>query len=140
MQNQNSVSKKITFGFLLAGLYNLTGILVPTKCFTDQTLATIDPVVFSWLGQVGIILWGLAYLSVSIRYHQVPKLILVFFIEKWVYVAAWAYWLMNNGDALVNLWNENLFLGIFFAIYGAGDFLFALFFGYVFIKTRHQTQ
>ncbi|MDG2914654.1 hypothetical protein P7M47_01460 [Bisgaard Taxon 10/6] len=83
---------------------------------------------------MGIILWGLAYLSVSTRYHQVPKLILVFFIEKWVYVAAWAYWLMNNGDTLANLWSENLFLGIFFAIYGAGDFLFALFFGYVFIK------
>lgn len=56
---------KARFGFYLAGIYNLVGILGFTLFFTDATLATTDPVVFSWVGQWGIILWGLAYLSVS---------------------------------------------------------------------------
>lgn len=47
-----------TQGFILAGIYNLVGILGFTQFFTDRTLMENDPIVFSWLGQIAIILWG----------------------------------------------------------------------------------
>lgn len=120
---------KSSYIFILAGLYNLAGILVPTRFFTDQTIAQVDPVVFSWLGQVGIILWGLAYLSVSRHFFKVPQLVAVFAIEKAVYVVAWLTWLTNHQLA------EAGNLQGFFAIYGLGDLVFGLLFAILAIKT-----
>lgn len=123
---------KARFGFYLAGIYNLVGILGFTLFFTDDTLATTDPVVFSWVGQWGIILWGLAYLSVSHKFSQVPYLIGVFFFEKLLYAFAWFTWLTSHQDMVANL--SNVVMQVFFYSYGLGDFLFAIFFGYVFCK------
>ncbi|WGE89277.1 hypothetical protein NYR89_09935 [Actinobacillus arthritidis] len=83
MLNQRSATR----GFILAGIYNLVGILGFTQFFTNPTLMENDPVVFSWLGQIAIILWGLAYLSVSRSFWKVPYLVIVFFIEKMLYAA-----------------------------------------------------
>lgn len=120
---------KTSYVFILAGLYNLAGILVPNRFFTDQSMASIDPVVFSWLGQVGIILWGLAYLSVSRRFFKAPQLVAVFAIEKAVYVVAWLTWLTQH--QLSEAGN----LQAFFAIYGLGDLIFGILFALVAIKT-----
>lgn len=120
-------------GFYLAGVYNLIGILGFTQFFSDQRLAQLDPVVFSIIGQIGIILWGLAYLSVSHRYHLVPQLIAVFCVEKIVYAAAWAYWLFTQADKL-NDPTLPIHITTFFRTYGMGDFLFAIFFSVVAFK------
>lgn len=120
---------KSSYIFILAGLYNLAGILVPNRFFTDQTMASVDPVVFSWLGQVGIILWGLAYLSVSRRFFKLPQLVTVFAIEKSVYVVAWLTWLTHHQLSEAGV------LQSFFAIYGLGDLIFGLLFAIVAIKT-----
>lgn len=124
----------IRYGFYLAGIYNLVGILGFTQFFTNQTLAELDPVVFSIIGQIGIILWGLAYLSVSHSYLAVPKLIAVFCVEKIVYATAWLYWLLTQSDKLESLPPSQFYIDLFFRSYGIGDFLFALFFGYVTYK------
>ncbi|MCF0154200.1 MAG: hypothetical protein HUJ84_00355 [Veillonella sp.] len=123
---------KARFGFYLAGIYNLIGILGFTLFFTDNTLSVTDPVVFSWVGECGIILWGLAYLAVSRNFTQVPYLVGVFFIEKVLYAVAWFTWLLNNQETVANL--NNVVMQAFFSSYGFGDFCFAIFFGFVFFK------
>ncbi|OOH91232.1 hypothetical protein BMT54_02980 [Pasteurellaceae bacterium 15-036681] len=130
----------ISFVFLLAGLYNVVGILYPTKFFMDQTIATLDPAVFSWLGQISIILWGLAYLSVSFSFYKVPKLIFVFFIEKMVYVGAWAFWFFENQETLTQLKTNSPDLAFFFSYYGVGDLFFGLFFLYVVIRATREVK
>lgn len=126
--------RAITRGFLLAGAVNVFGMLVVSKLFTNSLLNTIDPAVFSWLGQVSIVLWGLAYWAVAHSYRNVPYLILVFFMEKMVYAAIWLLWLLQNGHSLKSIASESVMTAIFFGIYGAGDFAFGLFFALVALK------
>lgn len=128
----------ITKGFWLAGAFNVLGVLTFSKFFTNSLLASLDPVVCSWLGLVSIILWGLAYWSVAKTYHFVPHLLLVFVIEKLVYTVTWARWLAENGSTLPSLFSESPLTATFFAIYGAGDFAFGLFFLWVALKVFRQ--
>lgn len=133
MQNEKNVFWE-TKGFYVAGIYNLIGILGFTLFFTNPTMEEADPIVFSWLGQIAIILWGLAYLSVSKNFWNVPFLITTFSVEKMLYAYAWGKWLEDNQETLSTLWEEQPVYGLFFSTYGAGDFLFGLFFAYVAIK------
>ena len=128
----------ITKVFWLAGAFNVLGVLTFSKFFTNSRLAELDPVVCSWLGLVSIILWGLAYGSVAKTYYFVPQLLLVFFVEKMVYTATWAKWLAENGDTLPSLFSESPLTATFFAIYGAGDFAFGLFFLWVALKVQKR--
>lgn len=121
-------------GFILAGLYNLVGILGFTQFFTNPTLMENDPIVFSWLGQIAIILWGLAYWLVARRFWLTPHLVLIFCLEKMLYAAAWAYWLATQPEKLDALAGQSMLMFCFFASYGFGDFLFGLFFGLVAIN------
>ena len=130
-----SVSDRaITRGFLLAGAVNVFGMLAVSKVFTNPLLGATDPAVFSWLGQVAIVLWGLAYWAVARAYRQVPYLVLVFCIEKMVYAVAWLLWMLAPGHSLTSIASESLTTAIFFGMYGAGDFAFGLFFGWVALK------
>ena len=52
--------RAIQRGFVLAGAVNVVGMLVVSKLFTNPLLSETDPAVFSWLGQLPIVLWGLA--------------------------------------------------------------------------------
>lgn len=125
----------ITKGFWLAGAYNIIGVLVFSKLFTNSLLSSLDPIVFSWLGLIAIMLWGLAYCSVAKFYPFVPYLVLVFFLEKMVYTVAWVKWLAKNGGTLPSLFSDSPLTATNFAIYGAGDFVFGLFFLSVAIKS-----
>ena len=89
--------RAITGGFVLAGAFNVFGMLVVSRLFTNPLLSATDPAVFSWLGHVVIVLWGLAYWAVARSYRHVPYLLLVFFIEKMVYTTTWLLWLMHRG-------------------------------------------
>ena len=126
--------RAITRGFVLAGAVNVFGMLVVSKLFTNSLLNATDPAVFSWLGQVAIVLWGLAYWAVAQPYRHVPYLVLVFFIEKMVYTVTWLLWLLQKGHLLTSIASESLMTAIFFGMYGAGDFAFGLFFGWVTLK------
>jgi hypothetical protein len=124
----------ITKGFWSAGAFNIAAILVFSKFFTNSLLSSLDPIVFSWLGLVAIILWGFAYCSVANSYQSVPYLVLVFVIEKMVYTVAWLMWLANNGGTLPSLFAESPLTAVAFASYGAADFVFGLFFLWAAIK------
>ena len=130
--------RAITRGFVLAGAVNVFGMLVVSKLFTNSLLNATDPAVFSWLGQVAIVLWGLAYWAVTQPYRHVPYLVLVFFIEKMVYTVIWLLWLVQNGDSLTSIASESLMTAIFFGMYGAGDLAFGLFFGWVALKVLKE--
>ena len=121
--------RAITRGFVLAGAVNVFGMLVVSKLFTNSLLNSTDPAVFSWLGQVAIVLWGLAYWAVAQAFRHVPYLVIVFFIEKMVYTVCWLIWFLQKGHSLTSIASESLMTAIFFAMYGAGDLAFGLFFG-----------
>ena len=132
--------RAITRGFILAGLVNIVGMLVVSRFFTNSLLNATDPAVFSWLGQVSIVLWGLAYLAVAKAFRHVPYVVLTFFVEKVVYTVAWLVWLSKHGQSLPAIAAESPMTASFFRMYGAGDFIFALFFGYVTVKLLKAAQ
>ncbi|GAB2854537.1 hypothetical protein GCM10027277_23830 [Pseudoduganella ginsengisoli] len=120
----------ITKGFWLAGAYNVFGMLTFSKLFMNPLLAAVDPAVFSWLGQVAVVLWGLAYWAVAKTYHHVPALLAVFAFEKLVYVLAWLRWLSDKAQTLPSIASESPLTAMFFSVYGAGDLVFGLFFAW----------
>ena len=126
--------RAITRGFVLAGAVNVFGMLVVSKLFTNSLLSSTDPAVFSWLGQVAIVLWGLAYWAVAKPFRHVPYLVMVFCIEKMVYTVCWILWLVHNGHLLTTIAAESPMTAMFFGMYGAGDLAFGLFFGWVALK------
>jgi hypothetical protein len=128
----------ITKGFFLAGAYNIFGVLLFSKLFTNSLLSSLDPAVFSWLGLVAVMLWGLAYCSVARSYQFVPNLLLVFVLEKMIYTATWLMWLLKNGSTLPALFSDSPLTATYYSIYGAGDFLFGLFFLWVLSKVRKR--
>ena len=125
-------AKKITLGFIAAGLMNIIAILIFSKIFTNDVIPETDPVVMSHFGMLLIMVWGLAYISVSKSYKSVKWLVLVFAIEKLIYGIAWILWLSKN--SISEVYGQDIFAGVFFSIYGFNDLLFCLFFGYVFVK------
>ena len=117
-------------GFLVAAAYNIFGILIFSQGFSNPLLAQLDPAVFSWLGQVSILLWGLAYAATARNYLLVPYLCMLFFFEKMLYVVTWACWLSNNATQLPQLFSTSPLNALFFSVYGAGDLVFGLLFLY----------
>jgi hypothetical protein len=138
-RNEHSNST-ITKGFWFAGAFNVIGVLVFSKMFTNSLLSSLDPVVFSWLGLVAIMLWGFAYCSVAKSYPFVPYLLLVFFVEKMIYTITWVQWLIRNGRTLPSLFSESPLTASFYSIYGAGDFVFGLFFLWVAVKGLQKRE
>lgn len=128
---------RMSWGFILAGLYN-SGIGVFSKGF-GESLGAIDPL-FSANGCIAIQLWGLAYLALKDRHDVVPAMSLVFCLEKLFYGVHWLCWLDQHGQQLPSLIEQDLLTGLFFYIYGAGDLIFMLFFGWAAWKWRPQSQ
>ena len=131
-----SSSSSIRKGFILAGLMNMS-VLLFSKLFTNPVIPEFDPVVMSNFGLLMILIWGLAYISVANNYYKVKWLIAVFAIEKFIYGFTWINWHLNN--SITEVFDKDLFAGMFYAVYGVNDWIFFLFFTYVFfnlLKTR----
>ena len=124
--------KIIQKGFIIAGLSNILGVIICSKAFTNDVMLTTQPDVMGYFGLISIILWGLAYISVCKSYHQVRWLVGVFVIEKLAYVIAWLAFITSH--SLSSVYELDVLAGIFYTIYGANDFVFMLFFGFVFLK------
>lgn len=124
----------MTVGFLLAAAWNVLGMLAFSKFFTNRLLASLDPAVFSWLGQIAVVLWGLAYWSVAKSYPYVPWLLVVFFVEKMIYGGRWLVWLIAHGKTLPRIASESFLTAVFYAIYGAGDLIFGFLFGWLALR------
>jgi len=132
--NGNHLETLMTLCFLLAGAWNVGGMLLFSKFFTNRLLASLDPAVFSWLGQIAVVLWGLAYCSVAKSYPYVPWLLVVFFVEKMIYAGRWLAWLIAHGKTLPKIASESFLTATFYAIYGAGDLLFGFIFGWLALR------
>ena len=124
-------NKTITKGFILAGLMN-SSVLVFSRFFTNPTIAEFDTTVMSNFGLLMIFIWGLAYITISKNYHQVKWLVAVFAIEKFIYSIVWTNWHLNN--SISEVFEKDLMAGIFYSIYGINDWLFFVFFSFVFIR------
>lgn len=121
-------------GFLFAGSVNIVGILIFTKLFSNELLQSLDPGVFSTVGIISIILWGMAYASVAGCFECVPFISGVFAIEKFFYAIVWAGWLKSNLDNLSGIYQQDLVTGVFYSVYGLNDCIFGVFFTIVFIR------
>ena len=119
-------------GFLIAGLSNILGVIICSKAFTNDVMLEAQPDVMGYFGLISIVLWGVAYISVSKSYNQARWLVGVFAIEKLVYVIAWLAFITSN--SLSAIYEQDVLAGVFYTIYGANDFIFMLFFGFVFLK------
>ena len=141
MTDKNTQTKSLaTAGFIGAAAFNIIGMLVVSKFLTNPLLAETDPVVYSLMGQIAVILWGFAYLAVARSYRAVPYLLLVFCAEKIVYFGAWLLWLSTKGHTLPQIEALSPATAGFFMTYGAGDGLFAIFFGVMFIKALRERR
>jgi len=125
---QNLISK----GFIAAGLINIITVPIISKLFTNQVVNNTQPEVMSNFGLLMIVVWGLAYISVNKTYRNLKWLVAVFAIEKFIYAIAWLQWSLKN--ELNTVYEQDTLAGVFYTIYGANDFIFFLFFTYVFIK------
>ncbi len=126
--NQNQIKQ----GFVLAALFNIGGVLLFSRGFTNTAINEADPVVMSNFGLLMIMVWGLAYWGAAKIDANIKWLAAAFALEKLVYVVVWISWLSKN--SLAQLYREDLFAGVFFSIYGANDLVFMLFFAYVFFR------
>ena len=125
-------------GFVAGGLINVVGVLVFSKGFTSTILSRYDPVALSNFGLVAIMLWGLAYIAVSRSYRHVPWLVAVFTVEKLVYAGHWFLSFREGAYPLAEIFQQDALAGVFFTIYGANDFLFMLFFGWVYLRIQRS--
>lgn len=130
--------KLVNYGFITAALMNIGGVLVFSRFFTNEVINNADPVVMSNFGLVMIMVWGLAYLGaarvIARGNVDIGFLAGAFAIEKLVYVVVWIKWLAAN--SLGQLYDADLFAGIFYSIYGINDLLFMLFFAWVCVTQR----
>ena len=125
----------ITKGFLFAGCVNFFGTLLVSRGFTNQLLTSLNPVVFSHFGLIAIMLWGMAYVAVSKSYQNVPFVVMVFMVEKFIYAVAWLLWICRSAHQLPGLLSDAPLTGAFYLSYGVVDFLFGVFFAWVACST-----
>ena len=124
--------KIIQRGFIIAGLSNILGVIICSKAFTNDVMLATQPDVMGYFGLISIILWGFAYIAVRKSYNQTRWLVGVFVIEKLAYVIAWLTFITSR--SLSSVYELDILAGIFYTIYGANDFIFMLFFSFVFLN------
>lgn len=124
--------KLVKNGLIAAALMNIGGVLVFSRAFTNVAINEADPVVMSNFGLVMIAVWGLAYLGASAISSNIKWLAGAFAVEKVVYVVVWIMW--HSGNSIAQLYSRDVFAGVFFSIYGVNDFVFMLFFAWVFLN------
>lgn len=120
--------------FIAAGLSNLTAVPIFSRFFTNEAIAAADPAVMSNFGLVIIMVWGLAYLSVSKHFASVRWLVGVFAIEKLAYGIVWLRWLSQN--SLSDVYQQDTMAGVFYSIYGLNDFVFFVLFLLIFRRLK----
>ncbi len=129
-------SQLIKSGLIAAGLMNIGGVLVFSRAFTNEAIHRADPVVMSNFGLLMIVVWGLTYWGAAAVRSNIKWLVGAFALEKLVYVAIWIRWMSEN--SLAQLYAKDFFAGVFYSIYGVNDFVFMLFFVWVFFVQRSR--
>ena len=111
-------------GFLLAAVYNFS-IIVISKAFTNSDLFDFDPL-FNRDACVVVIIWGLAYASMSTTYESAPYVCLVFALEKVFYYVHWHMTVARRDTSPAKS------ARFFYCTYGLGDLAWCIFFFYIF--------
>lgn len=124
-------NKTITYGFIIAGIMNST-VLLFSRLFTNSTIPEFDSTVMSNFGLLMIFIWGLAYISIAQSFEKVKWLVGVFAIEKLIYGCIWTNWMLNN--TISDVFEKDLMAGVFYSIYGINDWVFFIFFSFVFLR------
>lgn len=124
-------TETITKGFVIAGLINMS-VLVFSRFFTNAVIPESDPVVMSNFGLLMIVVWGIAYISVAKNYQSVKWLVGVFAVEKFIYGFIWIKWMLTNN--VLDVYAKDKMAGIFYSTYGVNDWMFFIFFLFVFIR------
>lgn len=130
-------NKTITKGFIIAGLMNLS-VLIFSRFFTNSTIPEFDPAVMSNFGLLMIVFWGLAYMSVAKNYNNLKWLVGVFVVEKFAYGFNWTKWILNNN--LSDVYEKDTMAGMFYSVYGINDWVFFVFFLFVFFRLFNNQQ
>jgi len=130
MKNMNR--NMIKTGFMAAALANIVGVLLFSRVLTNEAINNADPVVMSNFGLMMIMVWGLTYLGTAFVEGNIRWIAAAFTIEKLVYVVVWLRWHLSHD--IEALYATDSFAGVFYTIYGLNDFMFMLFFGFVFWK------
>lgn len=117
---------------------NIGGVLAFSRAFNNVAINNADPVVMSNFGLLMIVVWGLAYLGAATINSGIKWLAGAFSLEKLVYFVVWIKWLSEN--SLGKLYAEDAFAGVFFSIYGLNDFVFMLFFAWVFVASSPKAD
>lgn len=115
----------------LSGIMNIAGVLVFSRLFTNKVINETDPEVMSNFGLLMIVLWGLVYFAIASNWEQLKWVIGTVVIEKFIYGFTWTKWIMNH--ELSSVYEQDTMAGIFYTIYGLNDWLFCIFFLFVFI-------
>lgn len=125
-----------TQGFVVAGIYQIVSILGFNQFFTNRILNETDPIVFSTIGQVLLLLFGLVYLWLAKKFTRAPLLVGLLSFTNFLYAGAWFYWLLTSPEKLDALAGQSMLLFSFFSSYGFAYFLFGCFCAMVAINTR----
>lgn len=118
--------KIVRNSLIAAGVMNIGGVLLFSKCFTNAAINDADPVAMSNFGLMMIGVWGLAYIGASFIQSGIRWLAVAFAIEKLIYGSVWIKWLTEND--LHSVYRSDFLAGVFYTIYGANDLAFMLFF------------
>jgi hypothetical protein len=120
--NESTIKKWL----ILAGLANISGVLIFSKFFTNEWINKADPVVMSNFGLLMIVVWGLAYIASAGGFQKIKWLMAVFAFEKLIYVIVWINWIFYND--IRNIYHQDVMAGVFYSIYGLNDLIFMIFF------------
>lgn len=126
----------ITRGFWAAAAFNIVGMAVFSKLLTNTILFETDPEMFSRPACVLVMIWGLAYLAQSLSWRSAPAVTAVFVVEKAIFAGWWGFWLWGHASQVPEIMARDLLAGSFYAVYGAGDAVFMVFFAFVSLRTR----
>ena len=117
-----------------AALVNTVGVLVLSKGLSNSTLMETDPILFGPFGLCMLMVWGGCYYACSESAPYNPKIGLIFTLEKLVYFVLWIQWINGESPPLAELYQRDLFAGLFYTIYGLIDVGYAGLFSYTAYK------
>lgn len=128
----------LTKGFFLAGLMNIIGVLTFSQFFTNVVIPEFDNQAMSNFGLIMIVLLGFVFIAVAKNFQNLKWLIAVFILEKLIYATHWTKWMTTNN--LTDVFEKDTMAGIFYTIYGINDWIFFVFFLFVFIRLARERK